>query len=293
MALPDQMFYNTGISTYLWLISNRKEEQRKGKIQLINASGETFFVKMKKSLGNKRHQITEDQIAAITNLYGDFQESGHVKIFDNADFGYQRITVERPLRLNFKVDADRIEQVKSANAFQNLAASKKRKNVAAAEAEIRAGKTLQDDIITALQTLASNGTYTNRDAFTQELKAAFRQAGLKIPAPLFRAVLTGLSRRDDQADVCRDSSGSPEPDPELRDYENVPLKETIEDYMTREVLPHVPDAWVDESKTKIGYEINFNRYFYQYIPPRPLEEIEADLMQVEQEIAEMLKDLAE
>lgn len=292
VALPDQMFYNTGISTYLWILSNRKEVQRKGKIQLIDASGESFYVKMKKSLGNKRHQISDKQIAAITNLYGEFRETDHVKVFDNADFGYQRITVERPLKLNFKVDAERIEQVKATKAFQNLATTKKRKDLTAAEAEIKAGEALQNQIIQAIQTLAADELVTNRDQFTTDLKTAFKKADLKLPAPLFKAILMGLSEQDEQADICYDGKGNPEPDPELRDYENVPLKETIEDYMAREVLPHVPLAWVDSDKTKIGYEINFNRYFYQYVPPRPLEEIEADLMQVEQEIAEMLSDIA-
>ena len=102
-----------------------------------------------------------------------------------------------------------------------------------------------------------------------------------------------LSERDETADICKDSKGKPEPDPELRDYENVPLKEDIQEYMKREVLPHVPDAWVDESKTKIGYEINFNRYFYKYVPPRPLAEIESELKQIENDIAKMLSEMAQ
>jgi len=131
----------------------------------------------------------------------------------------------------------------------------------------------------------------NRDRFVKVLKEAFREASIKVPASLFKAILMALAKRDEMADVCTDSKGNPEPDPELRDYENVPLKEDVQTYFEREVLPHVPDAWIDHSKTRVGYEINFNRYFYKYTPPRPLKEIEADLKKIEQEIAEMLKEI--
>ena len=129
---------------------------------------------------------------------------------------------------------------------------------------------------------------TNREAFTEMVKAVFQQAKVKVPAAFFKAILEALSERDETADICTDGNGKAEPDPELRDNENVPLKEDVAEYMKREVLPHVPDAWVDESKTKVGYEINFNRYFYKYTPPRPLTDIEADLKKIEQEIASML-----
>jgi type I restriction enzyme M protein len=131
----------------------------------------------------------------------------------------------------------------------------------------------------------------NREEFTALVKVAFRKAGVAVQAPLFKAILAALSERDETADICTDAKGQPEPDPELRDYENVPLKEDVGEYLRREVLPHVPDAWVDESKTRVGYEINFNRHFYQYTPPRPLAEIEADLKRIEQDIAEMLAEV--
>ncbi len=289
VALPDQLFYNTGISTYLWIVTNRKEPKRKGKIQLVD--GTTFFKKMRKSLGNKRNEVCEDQRADITRLYGDFRECEQVRIFDNEDLGYRRITVERPLRLNFTVDDERLARVKEAPAFAALASSKKRKDKAGAEEEIEAGKKLQRRILEALSNLSMHGLIKDRDVFSTMVKGAFKRAGLKIPAPLFKAILTALSERDETADVCVDGKGNPEPDPDLRDYENVPLKEDVDEYMKREVLPHVPDAWVDHDKTKIGYEINFNRYFYRYIPPRPLEEIEADLRTIETEIADMLAEV--
>ena len=297
VALPDQLFYNTGINTYLWIVTNRKEQERRGKIQLIDATG--FFQKMRKSLGNKRQEIGDgkegrpDHIGEVTRLYGEFREGKHVKIFDNADFGYHRITVERPLKLNFAVTEKRLEKLKTTNQFMNLATSKKRKDQEKIEAEIAEGKKLQQTILDALQPLMLQGIMKNRDEFTRLLKGAFKDARVAVPAPLFKAILMALAERDETAEVCCNKSGEIEPDPELRDYENVPLKEDIDEYMRREVLPHVPDAWVDESKTKVGYELNFNRYFYQYVPPRPLEEIEADLKTIEKEIADMLSEVTE
>jgi len=296
VAMPDQLFYNTGISTYILIVTNRKEKARRGKIQLIDATG--FFVKMRKSLGNKRNEIGEgdngkpDQIAEITRLYGDFKEGAYVKIFDNSEFGYRRITVERSLKLNFAVTEERLAKVREASLFVNMATSKKRKDAKGAEAEIAEGKHMQESILKALQNLLSHGIVKNREVFSLQIKDAFKKAGIAVPAPLFKSILTALSERDETADVCTDGKGNPEPDPELRDYENVPLKDDISEYMAREVLPHVPDARVDESKTKIGYEINFNRYFYKYTPPRPLEEIETDLRQIEKEIADMLAEVA-
>lgn len=287
VALPDQLFYNTGIFTYLWILTNRKERKRKGKIQLIDAT--SFYKKMRKSLGNKRHEICDDQRDDVTKLHTQFRENEFVKIFDNEDFGYHRITVEQPLKLNFQVNEERIERLRSASKFAALAQSRKRKDQKAIDAEIARGKELQERIIAAIKPLAAHGLIKNREKFSGLLKDALRNADLKLPAPLFKEILMALSERDETADICTDSKGNPEPDTELRDYENVPLKEDIDEYMKREVLPHVPDAWVDRSKTKVGYEINFNRYFYKYTPPRPLEEIESDLEQIEKEIEVMLK----
>jgi len=301
VALPDQLFYNTGIYTYIWIVTNRKEASRKGKIQLVD--GTNFFKKMRKSLGNKRHEVCDDQRDEITRLYGnlfDLSASGngqaggeHVRLFDNEDFGYRRITVERPLRLNFAVDKERISRLEETKAFTKLATSKKRKNSKAAQAEIAEGLNFQKTILSALDGLAPKGVTKNRDEFAGMMKNAFKEAGIKVPAALFKAILMALAERDETADICTDAKGNPEPDPELRDYENVPLKEDVDEYMKREVLPHVPDAWIDHSKTKIGYEINFNRYFYKYTPPRPLDKIEADLKKIEKEIADMLAEVTE
>jgi len=286
VALPDQLFYNTGISTYFWVVTNRKEKRRKGKIQLVDATG--FYEKIRKSLGQKRHEISDEQISEITRLHGDFQEGDFVKIFDNEDFGYHRITVERPLRLNFAVNEERLTRLKEDKKLAKLATSKKRKDTAAAEAEIAEGERKRQGILDALETLEVNRLIKNREQFSALMADAFKRAGVSIPAALFKAILMALSERDETADICTDKKGDPEPDPALRDYENVPLKEDIGVYIDREVLPHVPDAWVDETKTRVGYEINFNRYFYKYIPPRPLEEIEEDLKAIEEEITDLM-----
>ena len=292
VALPDQLFYNTGIYTYLWILTNRKERRHRGKIQLVDAT--SFFKKMRKSLGNKRNEICEKQRDEITRRYGAFKEGESVRIFDNADFGYQRITVERPLRLNFAVDEERLKRVQETKPFADLATSKKRKDTKAAQSEIEAGMRQQQEILSVLQSLPSGKVWKNREAFLTELKEAFKRSSFIIPNSAFlKAILMALSERDETADICTDNKGNPEPDPELRDYENVPLKEDVDEYMKREVLPHVPDAWIDYTKTKIGYEINFNRYFYKYQPPRPLEEIEADLKKIEKEIADMLAEVTE
>jgi type I restriction enzyme M protein len=193
IALPDQLFYNTGIFTYIWVLTNNKEPERKGKVHLINTTSEEFYSKMKKSLGNKRHEI--DNIEEITRIYGDFTENKYCKIFDNRDFGFWEVTVERPLRENGEIVTDR--------------------------------------------------------------------------------------------------KGNPKPDTSLRDKELIPLKEDINVYIEREVKPHVPDAWVDESKTRKGYEINFTKYFYEYKPLRSLEEIKADILALEEETQGMIEEVIE
>lgn len=302
VALPDQLFYNTGIYTYIWIVTNAKASERKGKIQLIN--GIYYYKKMSRSLGNKRNvigdgvEVMPDQIAEITQIYGGFEQDETrkleidgvekdvivSKIFDNEDFGYWRVTVERPLRLNFQASEERLVRLEAESAFVNLAVSKKRGGLA--QVEIEAGKEFQESIKTALRSLGEI-FYKNRDEFEKALGKTLKQ--LKIAAPLKKAILNALAQRDETTDICRDKDGNPEPDSDLRDYENVPLKDDIDEYMQREVLPHVIDAWVDESKTRIGYEVPFTRHFYEYVPPRPLAEIEREIKELEDEIRGMLE----
>jgi type I restriction enzyme M protein len=288
IGLPTELFYNSGIATYVWIITNRKTPQRRARVQLIDATA--CWQRMRKSLGQKRKLIPDDARAEIVRWFGDLAESDTSKLFDNQDFGYRRITVERPLRLNFRIDDERIARVKQQSAFEGLAKSRKRG--AAAEAEIEQGRRLQDQILAALEDARADDTWNNREAFAKHLKMLFRMDGVALPAPLAKAILMGIAERDETADVCTDRHGNPEPDPELRDYENVPLKEKIETYFAREVLPHVPDAWIDHDKTRIGFEIPFTRHFYRYTPPRPLEEIDAELRELGREIQEMLKEIA-
>ena len=285
VALPTELFYNTGISTYVWIVTNRKAPERKGRIHLIDASGS--FQKMRKSLGNKRNFITDAQIAEITRMYGDFAEGEHAKIFRNEDFGFQRITVERPLRLNFQASPERIERLRDERAFASLAESKKR-DTAEREREIEDGEQRQEEILLVLRGMDALQMYMSRPAFTKAVTRAFKDAGITLDAPLKKAILSALSEQDETAQICLDSKGNREPDTSLRDYENVPLTEDIHTYFVREVLPHVPDAWIDESKTKTGYEIPFTRHFYRYQEQRPLEEIDAEIRALESEIQDML-----
>ncbi len=284
VALPDQLFFNTGISTYVWIVTNRKPAHRKGKVQLINAVD--LYQKMRKSLGNKRNELSDEHIAEVCRIYGDFEEGELSKVFDNEDFGFHKITVERPLRLNFQASAERIERLQEERSFQNLAKSKKKGEKAAKE--IQEGVELQVALVSALEAMGGDRVYTKRPEFEKALKAVLKAADLKLPASIKKAVRSALSERDDDADLCVDKKGEPEPDTDLRDTENVPLKESIEAYFEREVKPHVPDAWVDESKTKVGYEIPFTRHFYEYETLRPLSEIEADIKALEDEIQGML-----
>jgi len=284
VALPDQLFYNTGISTYLWIVTNRKRKAREGKVQLIN--GVELFQKMRRSLGNKRNELAKGHIDTLTTTYGDFLRSDIAKVFDNDDFGFRRITVERPLRLNFQPSPERIGRLGEETAFEALGKSKK-KGVSG-EREAEQGRELQQQILAVLTALDAGSVAKSRATFENNLRETFKKAKLDVPTPVFKAVMSALSERDETADICTDSKGRPEPDAELRDNENVPLEEDIQTYFKREVLPHVPDAWIDESKTKVGYEIPFTRHFYTYKAMRPLGEIEGEIRALEEEIQGML-----
>ncbi len=285
VALPTDLFYNTGIQTYVWLLTNRKTKNRQGKVQLIDASGERFWKSLRKSLGSKRREITDEARAEIVRLYADFLngESGQgdvSKIFETTDFGYREIRVERPLKQNFQITAERLARLAEQKPFERL------------------DKSDRATIEAALQTIGEQ-LFTSRNAFEKALSKALEATGLKIGAPIKKAILAALSERDEDADICTDKNGKPEPDTDLRDHEIVMLDEDWRDYMKREVHPFVPDAWVDESHTdardkqvgRVGYEINFNRYFYRYVPPRPLEEIDAELKSLETDIAGLLKEV--
>jgi type I restriction enzyme M protein len=284
VALPDQLFYNTGISTYFWIVTNRKTPERRGKVQLIDAR--QYFVKMRKSLGDKRKQLSDDQIDQITRLFGNFTEGEEVKIFPNEAFGYQRITVERPLRVKWEVTSETLGMVAGTKAWEKL------------------GLGDREMVELALKSLEGTST-TDRKVMAKELGP--------VPKTIEKAVWSVLAVSDPDAPIVTNRQGQPEPDADLRDNENVPLpsmpvewevnpsdrlanldyRGAVEEYIGAEVLPFVEDAWVDFDKTKIGYEIPLTRYFYKYIPPRPLVESDAEIKALEAEIQELLGEVAQ
>ncbi len=296
VGLPEQMFYNTGIQTYLWILTNQKPAKSRGKVMLIDASSQKFWTSMR-SVGAKRREITEDQLETLLKIFARYKDDDVVRILPYTAFGYRKIQVERPLRLNFANTPERLERLREIATFKNLASSKKRNKKQAAEEEEK-GRALQAEIISALESLPA-GEIKDREVFIARLEDTFDKVGLKVRAPVKKAILAALGERDETAEICRDPNGDPEPDPELRDHENVPLGTDVDAYFDAEVRPHVPDAWIDRNYTdamdgavgKVGYEINFNRYFFTYEPPRELAEIDKDIREAEQNILSMLKEV--
>lgn len=296
VALPDQLFYNTGISTYFWIVTNRKAPERRGTVQLIDARD--CWAKMRKSLGEKRKQITDDQIAEITRLYADHTGDDKVKILPNESFGFLRVTVERPLRVHYEINDD------------TLAAVEADKTIAALDEGDRAA------ILGALDRLRLSKERWDHDQTVLSKKITNAVDHLPSTATAkkaHKAILAALTARSPDDPIVTKRNGDHEPDPDLRDHENVPLppepvtyeadvtgrldtptyRRAIEDYVEAEVHSYVPDAWVDHTKTKIGYEIPLTRHFYTYRPPRPLEEIDAEIKQLEAEIQDLLGEVTE
>jgi type I restriction enzyme M protein len=295
IALPEQIFYNTGIATYVWVLTNRKPEDRKGQVQLIDATD--LWEPMRKSLGEKRRLISADQIAEVTDIYQGLEKNGRSQFFETSDFGYRKIRVERPMRLNFCPSEERIPRLKEERAFQKLARSRKR-DPEARQKEIEEGNRKQEAILTMLRDMAPI-VYKDVCSFRSAFKKAARQRGITLYAAMRDAIVEALGEPDETAEILVDRQGRPEPDTDLRDYERVPLERSVEEYFAEEVQPYAPDAWVDEdyvdekdgSVGRVGYEINFNRYFYEYDPPRPLEEIESDIRHLQAEIVGMLEEI--
>jgi len=285
LALPDQLFYNTGISTYIWILSNRKPSERKHKVQLIDARQQ--FTKRRKSLGNKRKDVSDFNIQQILDWYMDFKENKQVKIFDTKSFGYRQVTIERPLQLSFEVTPERIELLR-LNKLLEIGKKKSVYDLYKVEA-----------IFKAVGSLRGSPRRTNQSDFLADLRAAFAKADAPFDTKLQKVMLQTMSEQDDAATVIADGKGNPEPDSSLRDTENVPLGQDVTQYFEREVVSYEPNAWINTKVTdhkdgeigKIGYEIPFTRYFYEYKAPRDLAEIEADIQQTEQELAKLLKEL--
>ncbi len=295
IALPDQLFYNTGISTYFWIVTNRKSEERRGRVQLVDAR--ELSTKMRKSLGNKRNEISSDQIDEITRLYGDFAEGEHVKILPNEAFGFMRITVERPLKVKWvlnEVTAAGVAKTKAWRMFSPVV-----------------------DDLSAEEFFGVIGPFDFLTPYSWESPAAMRDALFQVrpdlPDELVKEVLKAAAQSDLDGVLITDKKGHPQPDADLRDSENVPLpavpvtwvadvverlesaeyRAAVKEYVATEVLPYVADAWVDYDKTKIGYEIPLTRHFYKYVPPRPLAEIDAEIKALEEEIQVLLSEVTE
>ena len=270
IALPEQMLYNTGIGIYLWIVTNRKEKRRRGRIQLVDAR-ELWTpggsAESRRSLGYKRRHLAQHQIDEIVRLYGRFEDEERCKTFRNIDFGYTRVTVERPLRLRFQVTLDAMERF------------------------LDVWPELLDDV-QAIDRALGREPLDDWNIVWQRIGALLRERRSRWKKPQHRLFREAFTAKTVQAAPVRsDRSDGFEPDPALRDFENVPLAEDIDAYFEREVLPHVPDAWMDRARDKVGYEINFNRHFYRYTPPRPLEEIDADLKHAEAEIVRLLREV--
>ena len=271
VALPEQMFYNTGIGTYVWIITNRKERRRRGKVQLVDArdvwtagSG----AESKRSFGDKRRHIAKSQIDEIVCLYGRFEDGERSKVFDNADIGYTRVTVECPLRLRYRMTTD--DKARFLDACPELL-----------------------DDVQAIDTVLGGDPLRDWNAVQDRIRGLLRERGARWTQKewkLFRDVFT---RKDPEAEPVSAGGRASgwEPDPALRDFENVPLKQDIDTYFEHEVRPHLPDAWMDREKDKVGYEISFNRHFYRHTPPRPLAEIDADLKAAEEQIVRLLREV--
>lgn len=278
VALPEQMFYNTGIGTYIWIVTNRKADERKGLIQLVDARDS--WIPMRRSQGDKRRKIGEgpalgrddrpdepDQIAEIVRFYGRFETNEKSKIFNNADFGYTRVTIERPLRLRYGMSVE--DKARFLDAAPHLL-----------------------DDLQVIDKVLGREPLLDWNVVWASIEKLLKKRGSRWKTPevkLFRAV---FSVKDPKGAAVKKGEGF-EADVDLRDFENVPLAENINAYFTREVLPYVPDAWMDRNKDKVGYEINFNRHFYSFTPPRKLAEIDADLKKAEDEILRLLREVTE
>lgn len=269
IALPTDMFYNTGISTYIWILDNLKERERQGKVQLIDAS--QMFEKMRKNLGKKRKEVSPQNIDDIVKLYSSNSPSEKSKIFKTSEFGYRQITVERPLRLAFKVDQQAIDDALICKAALKLNELDREKLSAA----------LKDML----------GESNSRAVFTEKLAKAFQNHGLSLGAQNLKALVNEFSFQSDSAEICLDNKGKVEADSESRETENVPLDQDVQDYFEKEVKPFAPDAWIDNKKEKIGYEIPISRHFYQYVPTRDLSEINEDLNGMISEIQILLREI--
>ncbi|TSC75583.1 MAG: type I restriction enzyme M protein [Parcubacteria group bacterium Gr01-1014_30] len=294
VAMPEQLFFNTGIATYIWIFSNRKDAERKGKIQLVDAR--KIRTQLRRNLGAKRYEISEENAKEILKLYSEFKENERCKIFPNTEFAYREITIQRPLRLKFEITDESLTRLKEHKDFMNDRPSKK--SGEKGEAENKAWRKLRVAIYEILETMRGK-KYVSRSEFLKKLEVEAKKQEIKIPKKTLKTIWQEIGERDEDAEICYDEDGKLEPDKELKDFERVLWGQDIHDYFEREVKPYAPDAWIDETVHDakdgkigiVGYEIPFTRYFYEYKPLRPLEKISAEIKTLENEITGMLTDL--
>jgi len=271
VALPKDMFYNTGIATYIWILDNDKPKERKGFVQLINAVN--YYEKLRKNIGDKRNELSQQNINDIVKMYDSFQESKDSKIFKNTDFGFTTVVIEQPLRQNWAITEERLQKALGVKALEKLEIEAFRKLQAVLESESKKDSSITKDF----------------ELFSTRIKNAIAEFGLT--ATQIKALVSGFAERDRTAPVQTNPKGKTLPDTELRDSENVALFQDIDAYIEQEVAPHLREFWLDRSKDKVGYEIPFTRYFYEYIAPRPLDAIDSELDELLKEITKLLKDV--
>lgn len=325
IALPKNIFYNTGIPTYIWIVSNKKDPKRKGKVQLINAM--ELYEKLRKNLGQKNCEMKSAHIDTITNLYMDFVESEISKIYPNEYFGYNKITVERPLRLSAKFTEEAISTLRfdksiteemewaythfGDDLYKDIKKYKDKIEAHLNKNEVKlkpADKTklLSAEhwksllaLMQAAQKIADklgNKQFDDYNTFVPLLNKTVKELKLDIDVKGLKSITDAITWKNEDAERVikkteKDGTITYEVDSDLRDTENVPLDQDIHEYFEREVLQHIPDAWIDESKTVKGYEISFTRYFYNYVPPRSIEEITAEIFELEKETEGILNEI--
>ena len=279
IGLPNQLFYNTPISTYIWIITNNKPQGRENQVQLIDAT--SFEKRLTISFNNKRNEIPKDKIKKITDIFKDFKPGEFSKIINSKDFRYTRVTVERPLRRNFQVNEERLELLKQENAFIKLKDKKQKPK-----------EPNQNDVLGILKKMPTK-LYKNYLEFIEDLKKKFSQADFKLSSGLLKAIDNSLSETDETAESYKkkDTDKYSVLDPTLRDFENIPFNEDVKKFFKKEVKPYVEDAWIDETKNKIGYEIPFTKYFYKFKPAKNLKEIDSEIIKLQQDILGDLKKL--
>jgi len=281
VGLPENLFYNTGIRTYIWVLSNDKSEKRKDKVQLIDA--QDLYAEMDESLGEKRHELKQKHINEISRIFGDIEANGRSKVVPTEEFGYRRIVIDRPLRMSFRATEERIESLKEERAFTNR------------------DEETQKAVKEALYSLDSEKQWMDRDEFIDEVELMFNMRGIDVRNSVYNAIERALGKRNEDAEICRDGNGNPEHDTDLRERERVPLGTDVEDYFEREIQPYMQNAWVNDSSKYhddkdgelgvVGYEIDFDTRFHQYEHPRDPAEISEEIKSISQEIENLISDI--